>query len=138
MEEIMLQMLLPFLFNLVDRIIPDDKARAAAKLELMKTENQQVLSEMQTSLSAIVVEGSSNDVWTSRARPSFLYVMYAVIILCFVGGIIGVWYPDETQNAAKNIHALLNAIPTDLYHLFAMGYLGYTGARSFDKWRGRK
>lgn len=131
----MFETVFPFIFKLIDRIIPDETTRAAAKLELMKSENQQALSEMQASLSAILVEGGSADKWTSRARPSFLYVMYAVIILCFVGGIIGIWFPVQTQQAASNINALLRALPQDLYNLFGMGYLGYAGARSFDKWR---
>ncbi len=131
----MFEVIIPFIFKLIDRIIPDEPARAAAKLELMKSENQQALSEMQASLSAIIAEGGSADKWTSRARPSFLYVMYAVIVLCFIGGIIGIWYPIQTQQAATNINALLRALPQDLYNLFGMGYLGYAGARSFDKWR---
>jgi hypothetical protein len=131
----MLQAVLPFIFNMIDRVIPDQAAREQAKLEVMKTENQQALSEIQASLSAVMAEAQSIDVWTSRARPTFLYVMYGVLILCFAGGIIGIWYPGETQQAAVNINALLRALPEDLYTLFGMGYLGYTGARSFEKWR---
>lgn len=134
----MFEIIFPFISKLIDRIIPDETTRAAAKLELMKSENQQVLSEMQASLSAILVEGGSSDKWTSRARPSFLYVMYGVIVLCFLGGIIGIWYPAATTQAAANINALLRALPQDLYNLFAMGYLGYAGARSFDKWHKTK
>lgn len=134
----MLPAILPFFFNLIDRVLPDENARAAARLELMKTENQQAISEIQASLGAIMAEASSTDKWTSRARPAFLYVMYVVIILCFAGGIIGIWYPDAMQRAATNIRALLTAIPDDLYALFGMGYLGYAGARSFDKWRLRR
>ena len=62
-------------------------------------------------MSAIVAEAKSADGWTSRARPSFLYVMYAVIILCFAGGIIGIWFPDHVAMAAVNIKDLLTAIP---------------------------
>ena len=131
----MFETLFPFLFKIIDRIIPDEGARQAAKLELVKNENQQALNEIQASLSAILAEANSDDAWTSRARPSFLYVMYVVICLCFIGGIIGIWYPAQTAQAATNINALLRAIPQELYSLFGMGYLGYTGARSFDKWR---
>ncbi|NDE90868.1 MAG: hypothetical protein EB059_06995 [Alphaproteobacteria bacterium] len=131
----MFETLFPFLFKLLDRIVPDEKARANAKLELLKSENQQLVTEMQASLSAIVTEGASQDPWTSRARPSFLYVIYITILSCFIGGIFGIWYPQETQQASVNINALLRAIPQDLYHLFGMGYLGYAGARSFDKWK---
>lgn len=131
----MFEFLFPFLFKVMDRILPDEAARQAAKLELMKSENQQALNEMRESLSAIVTEASSSDPWTSRARPSFLYVMYGVILSCMLGGVIGIWYPQQTAQAATNISALLRAIPQDLYTLFGLGYLGYTGARSFDKWK---
>jgi len=60
-------------------------------------------------------------------------VMYAVITLCFVGGVIGIWWPDQVTQAATNIKTLLGAIPEELWWLFGAGYLGYTGARSFDK-----
>ncbi len=132
----MFQAILPFVFGLLDRIIPDEKAREAAKLEVMKADNQQALSEIQESLSAILTEGGSADAWTSRARPTFLYVMYSMFGLCMVGGIIGIWYPAETHQAAENINSLLRAIPNDLYNLFGIGYLGYAGARSFEKWKG--
>lgn len=133
----MLAALLPFILGVLDRVIPDEGARAAAKLELMKTENQQVLSELQVQLSAILAEASSADPWTSRARPSFLYIMYLILLLCVGGGILGIWYPAATMQAATNINALLKAIPSDLYTLFGLGYLGYTGARSFEKWKGK-
>jgi len=97
-----------------------------------------VLQEMQTSLSAIMAEASSADPWTSRARPTFLYVMYGVILLCVLGAIIGIWWPAHVFQAAENLGKLLNAIPESLWWLFGAGYLGYTGARSVDKWRGPK
>ncbi|HVY13309.1 MAG TPA: 3TM-type holin [Alphaproteobacteria bacterium] len=134
----MIEAIISTIARLLDKIIPDPAAARAAKLELLKAENQQVLSEAQTQLSAILAEAQSEDAWTSRARPSFLYLMYAVILLCVMGGILGIWYPLQTQQAAQNINALLRALPADLYTLFGMGYLGYTGARSFDKWRGGK
>jgi hypothetical protein len=62
--------------------------------------------------------------------------MYGVIVLAFVGGIVGIWFPTHTAQAADNIGKLLAAIPDSLWWLFGAGYLGYTGARSFDKWRG--
>jgi hypothetical protein len=63
----------------------------------------------------------------------FLYLMYAVIGLCVGGGILGIWWPDSVTVAAQNLTNLLGAIPEDLWWLFGAGYLGYTGARSFDK-----
>lgn len=122
--------------KLIERIIPDPAEREKAKLALLQAEGQQALQEMQTSLSAILAEANSHDPWTSRARPTFLYVIYAVILMCVMGAIIGIWWPQQVFQAAENLSKLLGAISESLWWLFGAGYLGYTGARSFDKWRG--
>ena len=85
---------------------------------------------------AFLAEANSADPWTSRARPTFLYVIYGVILLCVMGAIIGIWWPTHVFQAAENLNKLLGAVPESLWWLFGAGYLGYTGARSFDKWRG--
>ena len=48
----------------------------------------------------------------------------------------GVFTCSSEVLAAENLSKLLNAVPESLWWLFGAGYLGYTGARSFDKWRG--
>lgn len=122
--------------KVLDRVLPDPVARAKARAELVRLQQEGALDEVRTQLSAILAEAASPDPWTSRARPAFLYVMYAVIVGCLVGGIIGIWWPSQVAVAAQNVSALLGAIPESLWWLFGAGYLGYTGARSFDKWRG--
>jgi hypothetical protein len=47
--------------GLIDKIIPDPKARDAAKLELLKLQNSQELELLNTQLSAIVAEANSAD-----------------------------------------------------------------------------
>ena len=64
------------LASIIDKIIPDKAARERAKIELIKLEGTQELEAIKAQLSAIVAEAGSPDPWTSRARPSFLYVMY--------------------------------------------------------------
>jgi hypothetical protein len=122
--------------RLIDRLIPDPAESEKAKLALLQAEGQQALQEMQVSLSAILAEANSQDPWTSRARPTFLYVIYGVILLSVIGSIIGIWWPAEVFQVAENLSKLLNAVPESLWWLFGAGYLGYTSARSFDKWRG--
>lgn len=129
--------------KIIDKVIPDKEAREKAKLELLKEENRNTLEEVKTDLSAIIAEANSSDKWTSRARPSFLYLIYICILLCFLGAIIGIWWPEQVETAAYNLQNLLLAIPESLWWLFGAGYLGYTGGRTFDKWkatneRGRK
>lgn len=123
------------ILKIIDKVVPDRAQAQAIKLEFLKTENQQALDEAKMELSAILAEEQSADPWTSRARPTFLYVIYFVILMCMVGGIIGIWFPQQMHQAADNTNALLRAIPDSLWNLFGIGYLGYTGARSVDKWK---
>jgi hypothetical protein len=123
--------------ELIDNLFETEEEKAAAKAKLMELEQRGHLNEIQVHLSAILAEAKSQDPWTSRARPSFLYLMYLVVaFLVFVGAPLGVFYPQEVSQAATNMRDLLNAVPESLWWLFGAGYLGYTGARSFDKWRG--
>ena len=124
------------LFGLIDNLFTSDDERAAAKLKLVEMEQRGDLDGMKIQLSAILAEANSADPWTSRARPTFLYLIYLVILMCVAGAIIGIWWPDHVATAASNLTNLLNAIPESLWWLFGAGYLGYTGARSMDKWRG--
>jgi len=117
----------------IKRIWPDPTEEEKAKIERLKVETANALEIMKIQLSAIIAEAQSEDPWTSRARPTFLYVMYAVIGQCFIGGILGIWWPVEVHRAAENIAVLLKAIPESLWALFGAGYLGYTGFRSLDK-----
>lgn len=115
--------------ELIDNLFETDEEKARAKAKLMAMD----LKRYEVQLSAIVAEAKSSDPWTSRARPSFLYVMYLVILMCLVGGIIGIWWPDHVTTASENITNLLGAIPDALWGLFGAGYLGYSAARSYDK-----
>lgn len=124
------------LFALIDNLFTSDEERAAAKLKLLQMEQAGDLDAMKIQLSAILAEANSADSWTSRARPTFLYLIYSIILLCVAGAIAGIWWPGHVATAASNLTNLLAAIPDSLWWLFGAGYLGYTGARSFDKWRG--
>lgn len=59
------------MIGLLDEIIPDPAQREAAKLNLLRAENQHELEEIKTRLAAIMQEAQSPDPWTSRARPAF-------------------------------------------------------------------
>ncbi|KQS03506.1 hypothetical protein ASG11_03885 [Sphingomonas sp. Leaf357] len=122
--------------GLIDKIIPDPKARDAAKLELLKLEGSQEMEQVRTQLSAIVAEAGSADPWTSRARPSFLYVMYALLLWAIPMGLIAAVQPEMAKHIAGGMNAYLAGIPEPLYALFGTGYLGYTVARSWGKAKG--
>lgn len=134
----MWQALITPIFSLLDKIIPDPKARDEAKRQLIQTEGQQILQEIQASLSAIVTEAQSPDPWTSRARPSFLYVVYVLLLASIPMGILFAYDPITAKNITEGFRSWLSSVPDPIIQLFGVGYLGYTGARSFDKWRGGK
>jgi hypothetical protein len=122
--------------QLLDKIIPDPRARDAAKLELLKLQGSQEMDALRVQLSAIVTEAGSTDPWTSRARPSFLYVMYAIILWAIPMGLIASVRPEMAKAIATGMNAYLAGIPEPLWALFGTGYLGYTAARQWGKAKG--
>ena len=122
--------------SIIDKVIPDKEARAKAKLELLRLEGTQEMQLIEAQLSAIVAEASSRDPWTSRARPSFLYVMYAMILWALPMGILAAFNPSAAREIASGMNAYLNGLPEPLYALFGTGYLGYTAARQWGKIKG--
>ncbi len=119
--------------SLIDKVIPDKQARDRAKLELLQLQGSQELAEIQARLSAIVAEANSHDPWTSRARPSFLYVVYALLLWALPMGLLAAFSPQTAQNIAAGMNAYLSGLPEPLYALFGTGYLGYTAARQWGK-----
>lgn len=122
--------------KLLDKVLPDPKARDAAKLELIKLQGSQDMANLQMQLSAIIAEAQALDPWTSRARPSFLYVMYIMLLWSLPMGIIAAFHPQIASNIAAGMNAYLAGIPEPLYALFGTGYLGYTAARQWGKVKG--
>jgi hypothetical protein len=122
--------------GIIDKIVPDPKARDEAKLKLLALQGSQELEQVKTQMAAIIAEAQSTDPWTSRARPSFLYVMYALLLWAIPMGLIAAVRPQMAADIAAGMNAYLSGIPEPLYALFGTGYLGYTAARSWGKARG--
>lgn len=122
--------------GLIDKIIPDPKARDAAKLELLTLEGSQEMDAIRTQVTAIVAEAQSADPWTSRARPSFLYVMYAMILWAIPMGLIAAVQPGMAKGISDGMTSYLNGIPDSMWTLFGTGYLGYNAARTWSKAKG--
>jgi hypothetical protein len=121
---------------IIDKIIPDKEARARAKLQLLELEGTQELQQIQTRLSAIIAEANSADPWTSRARPSFLYVIYTLLLWAIPMGLLAAFRPEAARDVAAGMNAYLGGLPEPLYALFGTGYLGYTAARQWGKMKG--
>ncbi len=122
--------------GLIDRIISDPRAREQAKLELLRLDATRELDAVRAQFDAIVAEARSADPWTSRARPAFLYVMYALLLWSIPIGLIAAARPALAEAIAHGMTAYLAGIPEPMWALFGTGYLGYTAARTWGKVNG--
>lgn len=85
-------------------------------------------AEIQAARDTIVAEASSGDAYTRRARPSFMYLVEFILAFNFV---FIPMYQLLTKTALSPM-----ILPTPLLWLFGSAILGYTGARSWDKFMG--
>ena len=122
--------------KLLDKFFPDPEERARKQFELLQMQQTGELKELETRMSAILAEASSTDPWTSRARPSFLYVIYVMILMSIPLGVLSAFEPQVADAIASGMQKWLAAIPEDLYVLFGIGYVGYAGARTWEKRKG--
>ena len=84
-------------------------------------------------MSVMLAEAKSKDPWTSRARPSFMYVIYIMILFAIPMGILSAFNPEMAAQVAEGMKSWLSSIPDGLWATFGIGYTGYSVARSWDK-----
>ena len=75
--------------------------------------------EIETASANIRAEAQSGDKYTSRARPSFIYMMLLIMICNYVV------FPIVGRTPIQ--------FPDPLFWLFGSCMLGYTGARTWEK-----
>lgn len=122
--------------KLIDKIFPDPEQKARAQLELLKMQQSGDLDEMKTQLSAIIAEAQSTDPWTSRARPSFLYVVYVLLLWSIPMGVLTIFKPEAAAAFTAGFKAWMLAIPEPVLTLFGVVMTGYVAGRSWEKVRG--
>jgi hypothetical protein len=102
----------------------------------MKMQQAGELDEVKVQLSAIIAEAQSSDPWTSRARPSFLYVVYVLLLWSIPMGILAVVKPDAAVTFTVGFKGWLTAIPDSILQLFGVVMTGYVAGRSWEKVKG--
>lgn len=122
--------------KVADKIWPDPAERARAQVAILEAEAKGHLDELNASLSAILAEAQSPDRWTSRARPTFLYVVYVLILASLPMAIVYAFNPVLASDLTAGFKAWLQAIPEPIITLFGVVMLGYTAGRSWEKVRG--
>lgn len=122
--------------KLIDKLFPDPEQKAKAQLELLRMQQSGDLDEMKTQLSAIIAEAQSPDPWTSRARPSFLYVVYVLLLWSIPMGVLTVFKPEAAIAFTTGFQSWMLAIPEPVLTLFGVVMTGYVAGRSWEKVRG--
>lgn len=92
---------------------------AKIQLELEAKVQDSISREIEAASANIRAEAGSGDKYTSRARPSFLYVMLAIFVCNYI--------------AFPLLNRLPLTFPEALFWLFGSCMLGYTGARTWEK-----
>ncbi|HEV2177366.1 MAG TPA: 3TM-type holin [Terriglobia bacterium] len=121
--------------DLIDQfhMSPEQKAQLGldqAQLEERRDEIEAARDEALAAVQSknITAETQSEDAYVRRARPTFLYMMILAI------GIDLIIFPVLSLATHHGLNIL--EIPGAYLELFGVGFLGYTGARSWEKTRG--
>jgi len=124
------------LFKLVDDLFTSDDERAKAKLALVKMQQDGRLAERAQEMSVVLSDSQSKDPWTSRARPSFLYVFYILLLWAIPTGVLAIFNPEAADAMGLGFKAWLDGIPEEAWTAFWICFTGYTGARTYEKHKG--
>lgn len=124
------------MFSLVDSLFTSDQERDEAKFKLMKMLQEGKLEMFEQKMSVLLAEAQSKDPWTSRARPSWLYVFYLLVLMGIPMGFLSFYNPEAALAVAAGFQAWLAAIPGEAWTAFWICFTGYTGARTFEKTKG--
>ncbi len=117
----------------INKAFPDKTEAAKINAQLEMSRQAGDLKHLEIGMSAIVMEAKSQDKWTSRARPSFLYVIYFMILMAVPMGVLSAFKPLFVGAIIKGMKLWLEAIPGEMWALFGAGYLGYGTMREVGK-----
>ena len=121
------------LMPLLDKVLPDQQKKQEAKIALVEMEQNGEFREQENAMRMIVAEAQSEDKWTSRARPSFLYVVYILLLSSIPFSVLFAFNPEAAKDVVEGFKMWLAAIPDELYTTMTVGYLGYTVSREYGK-----
>lgn len=124
--------------TILNKVVGDKDKRDEYTLKLLELQQQGEFKGEDLRYQAIVAEANSTDKWTSRARPTFLYVMYIIILSAIPLGIVHCFNPALATSFSDGFKEWLTAVPHILWESMTAGFLGYCGTRSMDKFTAAK
>ena len=117
--------------RIIDKIIPDPKAKAEAKIKLLEVQQAGELKEIESAMNVIVAEAKSEHALTSQWRPITMLVFTAIVANNYI--------------LAPYLQAMFDwsvslEMPEQLWNLLSIGIGGYIFGRSGEKavkhWKG--
>ena len=129
----MLQVLLPFLGTILDKIFPDAQKSAEAKQKLIEMQINGELQAMIGQLEINKAEAASGNAFAANWRPSVGYVCAAALAFSYLINPLLTWVAAFFPHAGIVPPAI--GIDDHLWELMA-GMLGLAGWRSLDKIKG--
>jgi hypothetical protein len=108
---------------------PEDKAKAEQAIADASARAQQAAADYDVKLNDIAgqnirADAASGDKFTARARPSFVYLIIAVLAFNYIGLPLAAIFGSHVQPIV---------LPADLLALFGLCQTGYSFLRSSDK-----
>lgn len=122
--------------KILDKFVADPKAKEEAKLAMFNAQQSGELEGIKTQLSVLISDSQSADPWTSRARPSFLYVVYTLLLWSIPMGVLYMFSPEHGATFILGFKGWLSAIPDSILQLFGVVMTGYVAGRSWEKVKG--
>lgn len=117
----------------IDKIWPNPEDKAKAEAIAITAAADSAIRQLEAAQAVMLAEAKSEDKWTSRARPSFLYVVYILLLASIPMGIIHAIDSKLAADLTAGMQAWFKALPDSIVDLFQWVMLGYMGARSWDK-----
>jgi hypothetical protein len=133
-----IETLLPAIIGIVDKVIPDPAAKAAAQLEVLKLQQagefKQIDNDLQIMLAQTRIneaEASSPDGFRGGWRPAVGWVCVAGMCYTYLGQPLLAWL--------SGIQGWAVPPAIDTWDLLVMlgGMLGFGGMRSFERIKGK-
>lgn len=120
-----------FAKDILDKFVPDPQAKQAAMLKLAdnQIELQRMSDDLETKLNDIAgqnirADAMSGDKFTQRARPTFMYIVEAILAFNYIGIPITKLFGAKVEPIT---------LPGDLLTLFGVCVTGYVLSRTAEK-----
>lgn len=131
MIQALIPQLLPILGGALDKVIPDNVSKAAAKAELEKALIENANSINIETIKTNQAEAKHRSVWVAGWRPAIGWSCSAGIAWLFIGHPVASWAAVMMGATVE-----LPSIPTEILLELTFAMLGMAGLRTFEKLKG--